>query len=460
VAVTINAAGAVTASGAITAAAGSFTTVNASGDYTQSASGGRLTFSTVTGNGGVQNNNGTSYVLNYGASHATKASHLDLSSTSAINLQSAGTTVATISSTGLAVTGSISSTTGATFATSSGNVGIGTTSPQSGLHVFKNDDVVGGSITFGHSGSNDGNWAYGYTGEEDALTYNVYGRGNRTLLITPFTILNSGKVGIGTASPGYQLTLSTDSAAKPSTNTWTISSDERIKDNISLANLERCYEIVKSLPLKRYTWKADAYTVEQVADRGKLGWIAQDVQKVFPKSTPISKFYGVPEDDGFEDVQEQVTLDEERTTESTAIEVVNGIPTQKTTSKTETTKVPQFDDVVVVDEAGEPVMVPQTDKEIAVVDDAGEPVLDDDGKPMMETVKVANKPLMHQVPRMHTVSKAKMKTEEIEDCLSLNSDQIYAAMYGTIQQLIINSELQQAIIESLTTRLTALEGGA
>ena len=237
---------------------------------------------------------------------------------------------------------------------------------------------------------------------------------------------SGGNVGIGTTSPGFRLTVSTDSAAKPSTNTWTISSDERIKDNISLANLERCYEIVKSLPLKRYTWKADAYTIEQVADRGKLGWIAQDVQKVFPKSTPISKFQCVPSDDGFEDVQEQVTFDEERITESTAIEVVNGIPTQKTTSKTETIKVPQFDDVAVVDEAGEPVMV-------------------DD------------KPLMHQVPRMHTVSKAKTKTEEIEGCLSLNSDQIYAAMYGAIQQLIINSELQQALIKTLTTRLTALE---
>ena len=86
--------------------------ISASGDYTQSASGGRLTFTTSTGNGGVQNNNGTAYILGYGASHATKASHLDLSSSTAINLQSSGSTVATISSTGLAVTGAISATAG------------------------------------------------------------------------------------------------------------------------------------------------------------------------------------------------------------------------------------------------------------------------------------------------------------------------------------------------------------
>jgi hypothetical protein len=37
-------------------------------------------------------------------------------------------------------------------------------------------------------------------------------------------------VGIGTATPGYQLELSADSAGKPSTNTWTITSDSRVKN--------------------------------------------------------------------------------------------------------------------------------------------------------------------------------------------------------------------------------------
>ena len=37
-------------------------------------------------------------------------------------------------------------------------------------------------------------------------------------------------VGIGLTNPTYQLQLSTDSAAKPGTSTWTIASDERLKD--------------------------------------------------------------------------------------------------------------------------------------------------------------------------------------------------------------------------------------
>jgi hypothetical protein len=43
--------------------------------------------------------------------------------------------ITTVTSTGLAVTGALSSTTGATFATSSGSVGIGTASPAAPLHI-------------------------------------------------------------------------------------------------------------------------------------------------------------------------------------------------------------------------------------------------------------------------------------------------------------------------------------
>lgn len=44
--------------------------------------------------------------------------------------------------------------------------------------------------------------------------------------------LMGGNVGIGTTAPAYQLHLSTDSDGKPSTNTWTIASDARVKTDI------------------------------------------------------------------------------------------------------------------------------------------------------------------------------------------------------------------------------------
>jgi hypothetical protein len=112
-------------------------------------------------------------------------------------------------------------------------------------------------------------------------------------------ITSGGYVGIG-CIPSYQLQLSTDSAAKPSTNTWTVPSDERLKTDIILADLDRCYEIVRDLPLKRFTWRDDVYTAEQVPDRSKLGWIAQDVEKVFPKAITITE-HKISDDEIIED---------------------------------------------------------------------------------------------------------------------------------------------------------------
>ena len=101
----------------------------------------------------------------------------------------------------------------------------------------------------------------------------------------------SGNVGIGMTNPGYQLQLSSDSAAKPSSNTWTISSDERLKENNTLADIDRCTAIIKAVPLKHYRWKDSVYTIDQVKDRSKLGWIAQDVQAVFPKAVGTHPFH-------------------------------------------------------------------------------------------------------------------------------------------------------------------------
>ena len=167
--------------------------------------------------------------------------------------------------------------------------------------------------------------------------------GNRKAVIT-----SAGNLGIGNMSPTYQLQLGTDSAAKPSTNTWTISSDERLKENIELANIDICFDVIKNLPLKRYKWKDEIYSHDQVQDRTKLGWIAQDVKNVFPKAT-------VEKDEIFS-------------------------PTGK--------------------------------KEDEI---------------------------------------------EIKNCLSLNADQIYAALYGAVQKLIEKNENQETLIQELSAKVEALE---
>jgi hypothetical protein len=100
-------------------------------------------------------------------------------------------------------------------------------------------------------------------------------------------------LGIGMTNPSYQLQLSTDSAAKPSTTTWTTTSDVRLKTNITLADKNRCYEIIKKLPLKYYTWTKDYIDNTSITDNSKLGWIAQDVQSIFPKAVRTTSMFGL-----------------------------------------------------------------------------------------------------------------------------------------------------------------------
>ena len=171
---------------------------------------------------------------------------------------------------------------------------------------------------------------------------------------------HAGSIGIGTPTPTYQLELSTDSAGKPGTNTWTIVSDERIKEDIEFANLDLCYEAVKNIPLKRFKWKDEVYSAEQVSDRRKLGWIAQDVEAVFPKAVRIKEFK--------------------------------------------------------YNQAFEETIIPAIEEELG-----------DDGN-----VITKGQP--------ERIDKKLISEDVIEDCRDLNVDQLYAAMYGTIQKLISKVE--------------------
>lgn len=231
-------------------------------------------------------------------------------------------------------------------------------------------------------------------------------------------LTNGGALGLGT-SPSYQLHLSTDSAAKPSTNTWTVSSDERLKENIVAANLDRCWEIVKGVPLKRYTWKYDAYTPDQVTDRSKLGWIAQDVQSFFKNAVAPHVFQCAPVEDGFEEYEEQETCERIIEREVVEIELRNGLPVQVKTTVMETVYEPVLDNVPIIDEGGNP-------------------VFGKDGAP-----------ITHAIPRMVRRTRPKMRTETIDDCLSLNADQLYAAMYGALQLAMQKIEVLEGDVAEL-----------
>jgi hypothetical protein len=104
------------------------------------------------------------------------------------------------------------------------------------------------------------------------------------------TTITAGYLGLGTASPAYQLDLSTDGARKLTTTTWTTGSDQRIKTDVESANLQTCYDVVKSVDLKYFKWNFPVGIVPD--DRHSLGFIAQEVKSVFPNAVSASNSYG------------------------------------------------------------------------------------------------------------------------------------------------------------------------
>src|SRR6056300_1732557 len=95
---------------------------------------------------------------------------------------------------------------------------------------------------------------------------------------------------IAPSAPAYTLEVN-GTAAKTGGGTWTSTSDARLKENIQDANLDTCYDTIKNLKLRRFTWRDD---VEGITDKNVIGWIAQEVEEVLPKSvTTVHEKYGL-----------------------------------------------------------------------------------------------------------------------------------------------------------------------
>ena len=72
-------------------------------------------------------------------------------------------------------------------------------------------------------------------------------------------------------------------AIKAGASIWQSGSDERYKENIVDADLDICYNNIKSLKLKRFKYKEEVYR-DPSSDTTKLGFLAQEVETIFPKS--------------------------------------------------------------------------------------------------------------------------------------------------------------------------------
>jgi hypothetical protein len=165
----------------------------------------------------------------------------------------------------------------------SGKVGIGTTSPQAKLHVSNsgesNLDIedTGGQRYRLFSRNSDK--VFGIYDASRPKTWFRY-TGNATISSTKLALLEGGgNVGIGMTNPSYRLQLSVNSAAKPSSSTWTVVSDERVKENIKPYG-KGLNEILQ------VNTKTFDYNGKAGFDKTKnnVGIIAQDMIKIFPET--------------------------------------------------------------------------------------------------------------------------------------------------------------------------------
>ncbi len=200
---------------------------------------------------------------------------------------------------------------------STGNVGIGTSNPEYNLDVIGNIRCQTGGLIIPDSFNNFGpvNGSYIYrAGDRLALEQRNSGGGGGIVFRTNtgaggiadrVTIIPNGNVGIGTSSPAYQLQLSRDDAAKPTSNTWTISSDKRVKENIINADIDICKLVIDDIPLRRYGYNTaiKEFSDNNINDVNVLGFIAEEFERYFPKGvTRTVRRLTVPKNFMFEDM--------------------------------------------------------------------------------------------------------------------------------------------------------------
>lgn len=214
-----------------------------------------------------------------------------------------------------------------------GNFGVGTTTPLAQFHlhgpspVIRLSDSAFASSTYMEISADNQNTVYinGYTesGQNSTVALNArpadgtsnasvtvfrntdttgtkkvsFYRGNNTTTVDGQigvdgndTYFNSGNVGVGLTNPTYKLQVNGQPAANGYT-LWTNYSDERLKENITDFESGGVSTLEKIGRLRPVTYNYNELTGydEEIRSRRISGFLAQDIQQVFPDMVGSTK---------------------------------------------------------------------------------------------------------------------------------------------------------------------------
>ena len=146
------------------------------------------------------------------------------------------------------------------------NVGIGTSNPQSKLHILdsliiqnRHNSII--ELIRGTSSDANRDFKIGNYGGEFYVKSSINGSDSDYIYLYP----PDGSI--------YNFNNSLY---------WTQTSDRRIKENIEIASYDKCYENIDRLELKRFNYIKELKTRNK--DTNQLGFIAQEIKDIFPKS--------------------------------------------------------------------------------------------------------------------------------------------------------------------------------
>jgi len=186
--------------------------------------------------------------------------------------------------------------------TGSHNTAVG----RSALINISTDDYNTAIGAFAGAYENSGSAGLTSASNSVFIGANTYGGANSR---TNQIVIGYGASGYAdnTITLGNNSILSSGGLRCKSTTISTLS-DTRVKEDIEPANLEMCLDAVKRLPVTRYKYKD---FMGDYVDVHMTGFLADDVEKVFPKSVSThDEYFPVLDENGektYEDIEEVIT---------------------------------------------------------------------------------------------------------------------------------------------------------